>query len=447
MDANIFAQAREQFLALPPEAKAQYLNTMIENKGQDWVDCFVKYVEEGNFSEFETNIAKLDVGQVEEGGTTLAENFERTKEDVVESMADQDQSCPIAELVEKMGEEFTALPEQKQEVMLQQLENAKGQEFAEAVAIALGNRDFCQYVARETQSFFDTLAHEFSESNNKKAILKNVSMNFSEGVSDSLLDYVSGRMPRNFSVLETVGLISAVARRNFSENGELADALQELSDGALTPPEAETMATNVQATAPEAVEPLKEGAAVDNAVEGEAPAPHEDFDDGGDATGTEVSSIQPADAVREKEQNNYLIDALVEKLKALQTQEAKDALIADMRVTLPEETVNYVIARAQGEDFSEEVPNQAEQAISEQPTEEEIQAATPDNNKYEQMASQLLGPDAYSSSPVASVTTAGAPIATATLPEGLPVSEGGTTLAEDYQRDNIIDNYQRLGLI
>lgn len=448
MDANLFAQAREQYMALPIEAQAQYLNTLIQTKGQDWVDCFTKYLEEGNFSEFETNIAKLDCGPVTEGGTTLAENYDRTKGDVIESMADEDQSCPIAELVETMGEEFRALPEEKKEGMLDKLEDAEGKEFSEAIAIAFSNRDFCQYVAKETQSFYDTLAHEFSESSNKKQILSNVSMNFSEGVSDSILDYVSGKMPKNFSVLQTAGLISAVVRRNFSENGELADALQELSDGALTPPEAEQMATNVEATAPEAVEPLKEGAATDDAVEN-AVATKEDFDDG--ETGTEVESIQPeesiADATREKEQNNLLIDALVEKLKGLQTEDAKAALIADMKNVLPEETVDYVVARANGEDFSEEVPNQAEQAISEQPTEEEVQAAMPDQNKYEAMADQLLGPDAYTTSPVASVTTSGAPIATATLPEGLPVSEGGTTLAEDYQRDNIIENYQKLGLI
>lgn len=457
MDANVFAQAREQYLALPIEQQAQYLNILIQIHGQDWVDCFTKYLEEGNFSEFETNIAKLDLGPVTEGGTTLAENYDRTKEDVVESMAEEDQSCPIAELVETMGEEYRALPEEKQEGMLESLKNAKGEEFSEAIAIAFSNKDFCEYIANETQSFFDTLAYSFSQSDNKKAILSNVSMNFSEGVSNSILDYISGKMPKNFSVLETVGLISAVARRNFSENGELADALQELSDGALTPPEAETMATNVQATAPEAVEPLKEGANVDNAVEagvaaegtvGVNPAPHEDFDDGGAApVASDVSQIGTDTAVREKEQNNLLIDALVEKLKALQTQDAKDALIADIRLVLPGETVDYIIARAQGEDFSEEVPNEAEQAISEQPTEEEVAAATPDQNRYEQMAGQLLGPDAYTTSPVASVTTSQAPIATATLPEGLPVSEGGTTLAEDYQRDNIIDQYQKLGLI
>lgn len=461
MDANVFAQAREQYLALPIEEQAQYLNTLIQVHGQDWVDCFTKYLEEGNFSEFESNIAKLDLGRVTEGGTTLAENYDRTKEDVIESMADQDQSCPIAELVEKMGEEYRALPEAKQEGMLETLKNAKGEEFSEAIAIAFSNKDFCEYIAGETQAFFDTLAHEFSESDNKKGILSNVSRNFSEGVSNSVLDYISGKMPKNFSILETVGLISAVARRNFSENGELADALQELSDGALTPPEAEDMATNIEATAPGAVDDLVQGAATDNAVEdavangavppagavGVNPAPHEDFDDGGTPTGTEVSSIQPETAVREKEQNNLLIDALVEKLKALQTQDARDALIADIRLVLPGETVDYIVSRAQGEDFSEEVPNQAEQAISEQPTEEEVAAATPDQNRYEQMAGQLLGPDAYSTSPVASVTTSQAPIATATLPEGLPVSEGGTTLAEDYQRDSIIDQYQKLGLI
>ena len=466
LDKEKFAQARADYINnLTTEGKAQYLDILTKSRGRDFAESFVKFVESGDFSELETNIAKLDVGKVEEGGTTVEEEFERTPADVVESMQDDTCGCPVAELVEKMGEEFTAMAPEAKASMVEKLEKAEGKEFAEAVVIAFSDRDFCQYVAKETQDFFDTLAYNFSQAKDKKSMMGNVSKNFSEGVSSAMVDYTLGKMPRNFSVLEAVGLISAVARKNFSENGELADALQELSDGALTPPEAENMATNVEATAPEAVKPLEEAGAVDDAVEtmvASTPASvptgetnpdmsQRNFDAGAGVGGApvanDVSSIQPETVVREKEQNNMLIDALVEKYKALQTEDAKSMLVADITQTMGEETANYVVARAQGEDFSEEVPNQAEQAISEQPTDEEIAAATPDLNKYEAMAGQLLGPDAYTTSPVASVTTANAPLATATLPEGLPVSEGGTTLAEDYQRDNVVDNYKKLGLI
>ena len=429
----LFIQAAQEYKALPDvETQAQYLNTLIEKKGQDWVDCFVKYLENGDFSEFEENIAKLDTGRVTEGGTTLAENYDRSKEDVNESIADVDQSCPIAELVETMGDEYLALPDKKKEETIQALADAKGPDFAEAVAIAFSNRDFCEYIARETQSFFDTLAQNFSQSRNSKQILTNISANFSENVASSVVDYTLGRRPRNFSVLEAVALISSVARREFSENGELADALQELSDGALTPPEAENMADNIEAAAPEAAQPLEEAAKVDDTAEKIA----ENFDEG-----TEVEDTDST--VRAKEQNNAALDAIVETLKGLQTEGARQAMIDDLRKLLAEETVDYIIRRVKGEDFSEE----GEQTVAEQPTEEEIAAATPELNKYEAMSAQLLGPDAYETSPVANVTVSTAPMATATLPEGAPVSEGGTTIAEDYERNSLVDQYQKLGLV
>lgn len=456
MEAD-FEKAREAYLVMNPEEQSQYLHLLEEKYGPDFLESFKDFIADGNFSEhFEEPQEEetmsglpstLPPGPVMEGGTTRMEGYGRDEEDVTESMDDGEETCPIANVVEEMGQEFSALPESKQRAVINKLAGAKGREFAEAIALTFSNRDFCEYVARNVQSFFDTLAVNFSESNDKKTILRNVSGNFSEGVSNDIMNYALGKMPRNFSILEATGLIASVARRDFSENGELADALQELSDGALTPPEAENMADNIEEHAdPETVADLQTAAMVDDAEEGvEAVTgvPKEDFDDGEVPVGQDVSSIAPEDVVREKEQLNPVLDALVEKLRNLQTDAAKQEMIATLQQMLPEETVNYIVNRANGEDFSEDEPGTEEVPI----TEEIIDAATPEVNKYEQMASELLGPDAYSTKAVASVTATTAPESLAVLPEGAPVVAGGTTMAEDYQRDNIVEDYKKLGLI
>ena len=441
-DKNLLESARTEFLNMSVKERSSYIDELTKARGEDFSQKFLKYVcGQVDFSELEDNVAALEVGPVEEGGTTLAEGYERDPQDVVASMKDCD--CiptPISDAIERMADEYEVLPEEKKEAVIDAFEKKGGADFAEKVRAILSSRNFAEFIGKETQNFYDTLAHEFSETNKKGAFIQQLG-NFSENVSSSVVDYaVEGTRPGSFSILQSAVYVADFAVKDFSENGELADALQELSDGALTPPEAQNMADNVEAATSEPVQDeLVKAAEVDNAAEAVA----SDMSDGEDE-----AKAEERDVVREKEQNNPMLDALVEKYKGLTSDAARDAMKADMEALLPKETVDYIVDRAMGEDFSEDEEGNGEVDASKAPVTEENPAAlpTPDIDRYEELSKTLLGPDAYSVNPAVVEMAAQAPSVGSTLPEGAVV-QGGTTMAEKYQRDSLEDRYQSMGLI
>lgn len=525
MDRKTYEDAKREFLDMSINDRAKCYDDLVKSCGQDFSDAFVNFCAGAiDFSELESNIAEFEEGKVEEGGTTREEGYDRTIEDVAESM-----DCPIADTLEAMAAEYNALTEPKKEEVIGAIAQAKGEEFSQKVRAIFEDLDFSQYLAKETQVFYNVLGKEFSQSENK--------MNFLKGIGDfseSVATYATGVKPSNFSIIESAVYLYDVAMKNFSENGELADALQELADGALTPPEAANMAANIEAAAsPEAqseiVEAAKEDDKVEAAVEnGEfsskwkenkelleeiesriskmpegadktkltktfrdiksknniaravnvagkvgtfvatplvggpvwggsnvyrANYVDDDLIDLGKAVGLEFSededdANEERTVVREREQNNEMFDALIERYKGLQTDSARAEFEKDLASYFPEETVKYILDRAKGADFSEEEDEkpvadaQKSEAGSENP---EIHVA--DVNKYEELSQKLLGSDAYTVSPAAAAVTAQtSPSLGGTLPEG-PVVMGGTTMGEQYQRDSIEDEYKAMGLI
>lgn len=434
MDRKTYEDAKREFLDMSINDRAKCYDDLVKSCGQDFSDAFVNFCAGAiDFSELESNIAEFEEGKVEEGGTTREEGFNRTIEDVAESM-----DCPIADTLEAMAAEYNALTEPKKEEVIGAIAQAKGEEFSQKVRAIFEDLDFSQYLAKETQVFYNVLGKEFSQSENK--------MNFLKGIGDfseSVATYATGVKPSNFSIIESAVYLYDVAMKNFSENGELADALQELADGALTPPEAANMAANIEAAAsPEAQSEIVEAAKEDDKVEEIAKNSDMSEDD------EEEDEEKERTVVREREQNNEMFDALIERYKGLQTDSARAEFEKDLASYFPEETVKYILDRAKGADFSEEEDEkpvadaQKSEAGSENP---EIHVA--DINKYEELSQKLLGSDAYTVSPAAAAVTAQtSPSLGGTLPEG-PVVMGGTTMGEQYQRDSIEDEYKAMGLI
>ena len=259
MDRKTYEDAKREFLDMSINDRAKCYDDLVKSCGQDFSDAFVNFCAGAiDFSELESNIAEFEEGKVEEGGTTREEGYDRTMEDVAESM-----DCPIADTLEAMAAEYNALTEPKKEEVIGAIAQAKGEEFSQKVRAIFEDLDFSQYLAKETQVFYNVLGKEFSQSENK--------MNFLKGIGDfseSVATYATGVKPSNFSIIESAVYLYDVAMKNFSENGELADALQELADGALTPPEAANMASNIEAAAsPEAQSEIVEAAKEDDKVE------------------------------------------------------------------------------------------------------------------------------------------------------------------------------------
>lgn len=434
MDRKTYEDAKREFLDMSINDRAKCYDDLVKSCGQDFSDAFVNFCAGAiDFSELESNIAEFEEGKVEEGGTTREEGFNRTIEDVAESM-----DCPIADTLEAMAAEYNALTEPKKEEVIGAIAQAKGEEFSQKVRAIFEDLDFSQYLAKETQVFYNVLGKEFSQSENKMEFLNEIG-DFSESVAT----FATGVMPSNFSIIESAVYLYDVAMKNFSENGELADALQELADGALTPPEAANMAANIEAAAsPEAQSEIVEAAKEDDKVEEMVKNSDMSEDD------EEEDEDKERTVVREREQNNEMFDALVERYKGLQTDSARAEFEKDLASYFPEETVKYILDRAKGADFSEEEDEkpvadaQKSEASSENP---EIHVA--DVNKYEELSQKLLGSDAYTVSPAAAAVTAqNSPSLGGTLPEG-PVVMGGTTMGEQYQRDSIEDEYKAMGLI
>jgi len=456
MDEKLFMDAREEYIALDDESRANYLNMLMEQYGQEWVDAFKSFMETGNFPKFAEavkTIPELNAGVVMEGGTTLAEGYERTPEQVSASLATE--HAPVYEVVKAMADEYQMATPKAQEDMIKRMGDARGEEFSEAVRYTFENKDFCEYVARETQTMYDTLAKNFSESKNKKQTLSNM-MNFSENVAGGLLDYVSSGRVGNGAVLESIALVSNVARRNFSETGDLADAIEELGEGEVAPEAAETVAENIIAHKDNDADKLEEKieAAADN-MEKDAGV---DMSEADNAGGEVMDTAGGEDAVlREKEQNNAMLDAVVEKYKALQTDEAKAAMVQAMNQVLDANLVDYIVKRAEGEDFSEEDGAKAEVVEKEEVDIKEAPKAAAekpetseegDLDRYETLSHELLGE--YAGNPEAAQLVAStAPVAVATLPEGAPTSatEAGVTMAEGYERNDLMDQYEEMGLL
>ena len=439
-DKETMIKAREEFVLLPEDAKNAYIGQLTEVYGQDWVDAFKMFMENGDYPKFADAVkvtAEFPSGVVAEPGVSMAQGYERTPADVAASL--NVEHAPVYEVVKAMGDEYAMAVPEMQDKMIEKMGTARGEEFSEAVRYVFDHPDFCEYIAKETQNFFDTLSREFSESKDQMSVLNNVK-DFSEDISNGVLAYTTKGKPTNFSVLEAVALLSGVARRNFSENGALADALQELADGALTPSEADTMAKNIDdAVSPETKKELEDAAVVDDVTEKEGTKDMSEEED------VETEETDEA-AIREREQNNAILDAVVEKYKALQTPEAKAQMLAAMEQVLDAELVDYIVKRAEGEDFSEEEEKAPEAPSAEQ----EVKAdenpevgAEGDVDRYEVLSKQLLGQ--YANEP----KVVSAPVAVSTLPEGAPVAttEGGVTMAEDYQRDDIMDQYEKMGLV
>jgi len=453
MDEKLFMDARNEYIALSDEARADFLNMLIEQNGQEWVDAFKSFMETGNFPKFADavkTIPEFNPGVVMEGGTTLAEGYERTPEQVAASLATE--HAPVYEVVKAMADEYQmALPEVKDK-MIERIGDARGAEFSEVVKYIFENRDFCEYVAKETQVMYDTLAKEFSQAKSKNEFLAKVG-NFSESASNGLLDYVTSGKIGNKSALESMALVGSVAMRSFSETGDLADAIEALGDGEVSPEGAATVAENIVLHKDDNADKLEEKieAAADNMEKDEAKS---DMSEADNAGGEVMDTAGGADSVlREKEQNNTMLDAVVEKYKALQTDEAKAAMVQAMNQVLDANLVEYIVKRAEGEDFSED---EKKDEVIEEKEVTEVKATAPetaksdegDVDRWEVLSHDLLGE--YAGNPeTGKIVATEAPAAIATLPEGVPTSIGevGVTMAEGYERNDLIDSYEEMGLL
>ena len=107
MDRKTYEDAKREFLDMSINDRAKCYDDLVKSCGQDFSDAFVNFCAGAiDFSELESNIAEFEEGKVEEGGTTREEGFNRTIEDVAESM-----DCPIADTLEAMAVEYNALTE------------------------------------------------------------------------------------------------------------------------------------------------------------------------------------------------------------------------------------------------------------------------------------------------------------------------------------------------
>lgn len=435
-DQETMIKAREEYLALPEEGKNSYLGQLTSVYGQDWVDAFKMFMENGDYPKFADAVkvtAELPSGVVQEPGVSMEEGYARSDDDVAASLSIE--HAPVYEVVKAMGDEYHMATPEVKEKMIERMGSARGNEFSEAVKFTFENKDFCEYIARETQSFFDTLSREFSESNDQLGTISNLG-NFSEEISNGLLSYSTKGKPTNFSVLEAVALLTGTARRNFSETGALADALATLGEGEVSEEAAETQAENLVAYKNNTSDNLEEkiAKAAENLED------KKDMSDDADETDA---------VIREKEQNNATLDSVIEKYKALQTPEAKAQMLEAMQQVLDPELVDYIVKRAEGEDFSEDGEKEPEAEVKEEKVEGTVEDSVAvgeegDVDRYEELSKKLLGQ--YANEPKALVD---APVAVSTLPEGAPVAtaEGGVTMAEDYQRDDIMDQYEKMGLV
>ena len=453
MDEKMFLAARDEYANLSTEDQSAYLNQLTEKYGQDWVDAFKAFMETGDFPKFENavkTIAELTPGVVQEGGTTLTENYERTPEQVSASL--QVEHAPIYEAVKGMADQYALATPDTQEEMIEQMKDSKGEEFSETVKLIFADRDFCEYVARETQSFYDTLAKNFSEDNKKSDVITRLG-DFSQSVSNGLLDYISHGRPGNGAILESMALIGATALRNFSETSDLADAIQTLGEGEVSKDAADTVAENIVKHKDNDSDNLEEKVAT--AAQNKETDEGADPSDEGTPASTESAPEEDPDVIREREQNNQLLDAVIEKYKGLQTQEAKNAMIEGMKQVLDPSLVEYILRRANGEDFSEDEPKEPkaegetdEAAVSPTPEAPQTSEVEGDVDRYEDLSKKLLGE--YVGNPdAAQAVVANAPPAVATLPEGAPaaVAENGVTMGENYERNELMDHYQEAGLL
>ena len=625
-DKDTFEQARVEYGQLSPEDKAAFITSLEPNYQTDWITAFKAFLEDGDYARFEsqTGIAALPVGQVHEPGMTREEGYQRDASDIAESSGDD--YTPIKDLVKDMGDQYLIATPEVQEQYIKKITAAKGASFAENVAMCFSNRDFCEYIAQETQNYYDALAKNFAEAKSKSQFITKLGeFSEQEDLGGAVMEYITTGCPREFSVLESVGMLTELARRSFSETGTLASAIEDLGEGEVTSDAAETVAENLidkidddivdaviaagakteddssksdgqfsvdpgagfypspnGPVSPNFVEKMlsavKSGIhntaefAKDNAAEigigaggvgagilttaiiqalrkqnkdkktksfavattvadtGAGIGPDtenaiaeavksvwnnskefvtetagkvgkyatETAEKAGDFIGanklaigvgaggigaglltgaiiqalrnqnqkkaSKVANMSEDDkeesVVREANQGNELMDALVEKFKALQTDEARNAMKEQLTSLLGEDVASYIIKRASGQDFEEVNPDDAakdsvegETPISEtNPKNPQDVKLGGDIDKFEELSKNLMGEDVYAvpeAGPIRQAVVSAAPAAVAALPEGAPVAVAntGTTMEEGYQRDCALDDYANAGLL
>lgn len=640
-DKDTFEQARVEYGQLSPEDKAAFITSLEPNYQTDWITAFKAFLEDGDYARFEsqTGIAALPVGQVHEPGMTREEGYQRDASDIAESSGDD--YTPIKDLVKDMGDQYLIATPEVQEQYIKKITAAKGASFAENVAMCFSDRDFCEYIAQETQNYYDALAKNFAEAKSKSQFITKLG-EFSEqkDLGGAVMEYITTGIPKEFSVLESVGMLTGLVRRSFSETGTLASAIEDLGEGEVTSDAAETVAENLidkidddivdaviaagakteddnsksdgqfsvdpgagfypspnGPVSPNFVEKMlsavKSGIhntaefAKNNAAEigigaggvgagilttaiiqalrkqnkdkktksfavdpgagigsvsptaGVSPDTEnaiaeavksvwgtskefvtetagkvgkyatetaekvgkyatETAGKAGDFIGanklaigvgaggigaglltgaiiqalrnqnqkkaSKVANMSEDDkeesVVREANQGNELMDALVEKFKALQTDEARTAMKEQLTSLLGEDVASYIIKRASGQDFEEVNPDDAakdsvegETPISEtNPKNPQDVKLGGDIDKFEELSKNLMGEDVYAvpeAAPIRQAVVSAAPAAVAALPEGAPVAVAntGTTMEEGYQRDCALDDYANAGLL
>ena len=504
-DKDTFEQARVEYGQLSPEDKAAFITSLEPNYQTDWITAFKAFLEDGDYARFEsqTGIAALPVGQVHEPGMTREEGYQRDASDIAESSGDD--YTPIKDLVKDMGDQYLIATPEVQEQYIKKITAAKGASFAENVAMCFSNRDFCEYIAQETQNYYDALAKNFAEAKSKSQFIAKLG-EFSEqkDLGGAVMEYITTGIPKEFSVLESVGMLTELARRSFSETGTLASAIEDLGEGEVTSDAAETVAENLSdkidddivdaviaavakteadndksdgqfSVSPNFVEKVL-SAVKNNAAEIGIGA-------GGVGAGlltgviiqalrnqsqkkkaSKVANMSEDDkeesVVREANQGNELMDALVEKFKALQTDEARTAMKEQLTSLLGEDVASYIIKRASGQDFEEVNPDDvAKDSVEGEKPISETTSKNPqdvklggDIDKFEELSKNLMGEDVYAipeAGPIRQAVVSAAPAAVAALPEGAPVAVAntGTTMEEGYQRDCALDDYANAGLL
>lgn len=446
-DKDTFEQARVEYGQLSPEDKAAFITSLEPNYQTDWITAFKAFLEDGDYARFEsqTGIAALPVGQVHEPGMTREEGYQRDASDIAESSGED--YTPIKDLVKDMGDQYLIATPEVQEQYIKKITAAKGASFAENVAMCFSNRDFCEYIAQETQNYYDALAKNFAEAKSKSQFITKLG-EFSEqkDLGGAVMEYITTGIPKEFSVLESVGMLTELARRSFSETGTLASAIEDLGEGEVTSDASETVAENL-------IDKIDDDI-VDAVIAAGAKT----------EKASKVANMSEDDkeesVVREANQGNELMDALVEKFKALQTDEARTAMKEQLTSLLGEDVASYIIKRASGQDFEEVNPDDAakdsvegETPISEtNPKNPQDVKLGGDIDKFEELSKNLMGEDVYAvpeAAPIRQAVVSAAPAAVAALPEGAPVAVAntGTTMEEGYQRDCALDDYANAGLL